>query len=212
MLPGIGLNELVFGVPCSRIVNAAFTHAHPLGSRFNSPERGARYAAFEIETAQAEVAFHKSVDLAEIGRSRTKFLSTITLPTSALRSMTSATTTPPPHTLIRTATWHRRHSPNTSSKSAHWALRIQAYGMWAARACMLSPALVMNVRKDERIASHGAAQGSNNFSGLTKKIHAERMTIITIAMVTPLIGNAAKSAPLSHTTSYADAQSLPYAL
>jgi RES domain-containing protein len=68
MLPGIGLNELVFGVPCSRIVNAAFTHAHPLGSRFNSPERGAWYAAFEIQTAQAEVAFHKSVDLAEIGR------------------------------------------------------------------------------------------------------------------------------------------------
>jgi RES domain-containing protein len=68
MLPGIGLNELVFGVPCSRIVNAAFTHAHPLGSRFNSPERGTWYAAFEIETAQAEVAFHKSVDLAEIGR------------------------------------------------------------------------------------------------------------------------------------------------
>jgi RES domain-containing protein len=68
LLPGIGIHELVFGVPCFRIINAAFTHAHPLGSRFNGPDRGAWYAAFELETAQAEVAFHKSVQLAEIAR------------------------------------------------------------------------------------------------------------------------------------------------
>ena len=67
-LPGIGVHELVFGVPQYRIVNAVFTHAHPLGSRFNGPDRGAWYAAFELRTAQAEVAFHKSVQLAEIGR------------------------------------------------------------------------------------------------------------------------------------------------
>ena len=68
LLPGIGLRELVFGVPYHRIVNAAFTHAHPLGSRFNGPDRGAWYAAFEIETAQAEIAFHKTLQLAEIRR------------------------------------------------------------------------------------------------------------------------------------------------
>jgi RES domain-containing protein len=67
-LPGIGVHELVFGVPYYRIVNAAFTHAHPLGGRFNGPERGAWYTAFELKTAQAEVAFHKTVHLAEIGR------------------------------------------------------------------------------------------------------------------------------------------------
>ena len=67
-LPGIGLEELVFGIPHSHIVNAAFCHAHPLGSRFSGPERGAWYAGFELETSQAEVAFHKSVQLAEIGR------------------------------------------------------------------------------------------------------------------------------------------------
>jgi RES domain-containing protein len=67
LLPGIGIQELVFGVPNYRIVNAAFCHAHPLGSRFNSPDRGAWYAAFELETAQAEVAFHKWVELAEVG-------------------------------------------------------------------------------------------------------------------------------------------------
>jgi hypothetical protein len=67
-LAGIGLEELVFGVPHAHIVNAAFCHAHPLGSRFSGPDRGAWYAGFELETSQAEVAFHKSVHLAEVGR------------------------------------------------------------------------------------------------------------------------------------------------
>lgn len=66
LLPGIGIHELVFGVPYYRIVNAAFCHAHPLGSRFNGPDRGAWYAAFEIETAQAEVAYHKWLELVEV--------------------------------------------------------------------------------------------------------------------------------------------------
>jgi RES domain-containing protein len=68
LLPGIGVRELLFGVPYYRVVNAAFAHAHPLGSRFNGPDRGAWYAAFEIRTAQAELAFHKTVHLAEIDR------------------------------------------------------------------------------------------------------------------------------------------------
>ncbi len=68
LLPGIGVRELLFGVPYHRVVNAAFTHAHPLGSRFNGPDRGAWYAAFEARTAQAEVAFHKAVQLAEVSR------------------------------------------------------------------------------------------------------------------------------------------------
>lgn len=68
LLPGIGVHELVFGVPYFRIVNAAFTHANPLGSRFSGPDRGAWYAAFEVETSQAEIAFHKTLQLAEIGR------------------------------------------------------------------------------------------------------------------------------------------------
>src|SRR5688572_9583204 len=64
--PGIDSHELVFRVPNYRVVNAAFSHAHPLGSRFNGPERGAWYAAFELETAQTEVAFHKALELSEI--------------------------------------------------------------------------------------------------------------------------------------------------
>jgi RES domain-containing protein len=66
LLPGISVHELLYGVTYAHIVNAAFTHAHPTGSRFNSPERGAWYAAFELETAQAEVTFHKAQELAEI--------------------------------------------------------------------------------------------------------------------------------------------------
>jgi len=64
--PGIGPHDLVFGVPYASVVNAAFCHPHPLGGRFNGPERGAWYAAFELEAAQAEVAFHKSIELAEV--------------------------------------------------------------------------------------------------------------------------------------------------
>lgn len=64
----IGIHELIFGVPYAPIVNAAFTHAHPLGGRFNSPERGAWYAGFELATAQAEVAYHKTLALLEIDR------------------------------------------------------------------------------------------------------------------------------------------------
>jgi RES domain-containing protein len=66
LLPGIGIEELVFAVPRYRVINAAFCHAHPLGSRFNGPDRGAWYAGFELATAQAEVIFHRTVALAEI--------------------------------------------------------------------------------------------------------------------------------------------------
>lgn len=67
-LPAIGPEELIFAVPNADAVNAAFCHPHPLGARFSGPDRGAWYAGFELATSQAEVAFHKSVQLAEIGR------------------------------------------------------------------------------------------------------------------------------------------------
>ena len=64
-LPGVDLRELVFGIPSYRIINAAFCHPAPHGSRFNSPDRGAWYAAFEIETSQVEVAYHRQLWLQE---------------------------------------------------------------------------------------------------------------------------------------------------
>jgi RES domain len=65
-LAGIGIHELVFGIPYYRMINAAFCHPHPLGNRFNGPDRGAWYAGFELETSQAEVAFHKTAELVEV--------------------------------------------------------------------------------------------------------------------------------------------------
>ncbi|MGZ5787371.1 MAG: RES family NAD+ phosphorylase [Ramlibacter sp.] len=67
-LPGIGVDELVFGVPFFRIINAAFCYPRPEGSRFNDGERGAWYCAFDVETALAEVSFHKTVEYQEINR------------------------------------------------------------------------------------------------------------------------------------------------
>lgn len=57
---GIGPGELLYGVPEAHIVNATFNHAGPYGGRFHRPPRGAWYAGIEMETAIAEVSFHKS--------------------------------------------------------------------------------------------------------------------------------------------------------
>jgi hypothetical protein len=65
-LVGIGIHELMYGVPHAHIVNAAFTHASATGGRFNDSTRGAWYAADELRTAVAEVAYHKARRLAEI--------------------------------------------------------------------------------------------------------------------------------------------------
>lgn len=65
-MPGIGIDELVFGVPNFRMINAAYAYPRPEGSRFNNGERGAWYCAFDLETAMAEIIFHKIVEYAEI--------------------------------------------------------------------------------------------------------------------------------------------------
>lgn len=65
LLPGIDARELVFGIPSYRIINAAFCHPAPNGSRFNSADRGAWYAGFELETSQAEVEYYKQLWLQE---------------------------------------------------------------------------------------------------------------------------------------------------
>lgn len=67
-LPGIGIDELVFGIPQFRSINAAFTYARPEGSRFNGDDRGAWYCAFSADTALAEIIFHKRLEYMEIDR------------------------------------------------------------------------------------------------------------------------------------------------
>lgn len=66
LLPGIGVRELVFGIPYAHIINAAFTHANPLGGRFNGPTRGAWYGGFSRATAETEVAYHRGKELQEV--------------------------------------------------------------------------------------------------------------------------------------------------
>jgi RES domain len=63
--PGIDARELVFGIPSYRIINATFCHPAPGGSRFGSEDRGAWYAGFELETSQAEIAYHRQLWLKE---------------------------------------------------------------------------------------------------------------------------------------------------
>jgi RES domain-containing protein len=59
--------ELVAGLPHAAFVNAAFAYWRPRErNRFSGPGRGAWYAAFEIETAQAEVAFHLARELVRV--------------------------------------------------------------------------------------------------------------------------------------------------
>ena len=63
--PGIDARELVFGIPSYIIINAAFCHPAPRGSRFNSSDRGAWYASFDLKTSQAEAAYHRRLWLRE---------------------------------------------------------------------------------------------------------------------------------------------------
>jgi hypothetical protein len=66
LLPGISVRELLFGISYAHIINASFTHANPLGSRFNGPTRGVWYAGFSRATSEREVAYHRGKDLQEV--------------------------------------------------------------------------------------------------------------------------------------------------
>ena len=65
-LSGISNFELVYGIPGSQIIRAAFLHPGPFGGRFNDATRGAWYAARRVETSVAEVAYHKAKRLSEM--------------------------------------------------------------------------------------------------------------------------------------------------
>lgn len=66
--PGLPPEDLVGRVPHAAFVNAAFAYARPRGlNRFNGPDRGAWYAALAVRTALAEVTFHLTNHLRDIG-------------------------------------------------------------------------------------------------------------------------------------------------
>lgn len=66
-LAGIASRELVWGVKHESIIRAAYLYPSPRGGRFNGLDRGCWYAAFAIEGCFAEITFHKSLELAEVG-------------------------------------------------------------------------------------------------------------------------------------------------
>ena len=59
--------EWVTGRRMASVMMAAFCHPRVGGGRFNGPDRGAWYAATDMETAHAEVIYHRTRELAEIG-------------------------------------------------------------------------------------------------------------------------------------------------
>lgn len=59
--------EWVTGRPMASVIMAAFCHPRVEGGRFNGPDRGAWYAGESPATAHAEVIYHRSRELAEIG-------------------------------------------------------------------------------------------------------------------------------------------------
>lgn len=158
--PGIGVEELVFRVPCSHVINAAFCHPHPLGSRFNGPDRGAWYAGFALETAQAEVAFHKSVELAETGWTGEEsityddYLADFSAPFHDLRRATGFRACLQPRSYLASQALAERLLEAGSlglvyPSVRHGGLR-QGFGAQAGGTCLacFRPALVANVHRD----------------------------------------------------------------
>jgi hypothetical protein len=66
ILQRIPEDEWVLGVPHATVIMASFCHPRPGGGRFNSEQRGAWYAGFELETAHAETIYHRTKELREI--------------------------------------------------------------------------------------------------------------------------------------------------
>jgi hypothetical protein len=65
---GLAAHELVYDVPHAHFINASFAYAKPRQpNRFNGPDRGAWYAALEVETCLIEVGYHLTRMLADAG-------------------------------------------------------------------------------------------------------------------------------------------------
>ena len=154
LLPGITLRELVFGLPYSHIVNAAFTHPNPMGSRFNGPERGAWYAAFARSTSELEVAYHRGKELQEVNWQESETFTYVDFLADFRGQF---------HDLRNDRRFRNCLAPNSYNTSQHLATRLLGQGSagivyssvrhksGTCIACF-RPALVNNVRKGATIS------------------------------------------------------------
>ena len=153
-LPGITVRELVFGLSYSHIVNAAFTHPNPAGSRFNGPERGAWYGAFARSTSELEVAYHRGRELQEIRWQESETFTYVDFLADFRGQF---------HDIRNDSRFRNCLDPNSYSTSQHLATRFLEQGSagivypsvrhnsGTCIACF-RPALVNNVRKGATIS------------------------------------------------------------
>lgn len=151
LLPEIGRDELVFEIPNAHVINATFTHAHPNGSRFNGPDRGAWYAGFDLETSQTEIAFHKSIEYAEINLLEDSltyddYLADFSGAFHDLRDATGYETALDPDSYVASQELAERLLSAGSLGVVYPSVRRTG---GTCLACF-RPALVVNVRKDKR--------------------------------------------------------------
>ena len=59
--------EWVLGVPMASVIMAAFCHPRAEGARFSGADRGAWYAGRTAATSHAEVIYHRTQELEEVG-------------------------------------------------------------------------------------------------------------------------------------------------
>lgn len=70
---GVEHTEFVYNVPHANFINATFCYARPgAPNRFNGENRGAWYAALDVNTCLAEVRFHITRELSNIGEYNTR--------------------------------------------------------------------------------------------------------------------------------------------
>ncbi len=162
------MDELVFGLPNFRIVNAAYTYARPEGSRFNDGARGAWYCAFDAATALAEVSFHKTVEYQEIDRfddsvTYQALLADFNAPFHDIRGARRLRRMPRSAELCRVAGAGRTHC----STPARWASSTRACARQGGTnlACF-RPALVGNVRKAQVVSVNMGGFGRSRRSTL----------------------------------------------
>lgn len=111
-------DERVLGEGSTAIM-AAFCHLNPEGSRFSDGSWGVYYAADSLETAVAEVGYHRGRFLAATGESAIDL---------DMRSYVTQVVEPL-HDL-RPEAWQRFHDPDSYAASQRLARDLRAAGAW----------------------------------------------------------------------------------